>query len=416
MNKRLAKQKFLFLIITISLINIFTLFIWFFLKISPIIPKINNLKKEINNEVINIDYTSLDNFNEDINYISRKYNVYFIIEDKYHNKIINNDKKSDMSLYTFMIDIDNNTYLVKTYLNKDITLTRLFLGLFIFQAVIITLIFGILIMFSKKIIFTPIDELISLIKNYKVGKKLKGKKVNTEFDLIHNEFVNLTLQLEKEKNEQNRIIASISHDIKTPLTSIIGYSNLLNDENIDKEDIKKYNNKINSKALHIKDLLNQFDEYLLNQENITLKLENILIKDLIKELNDDYKIELENNNIKFNIKSNVSNEYVKIDKIKIKRVFSNIISNSARYLNNGGIININIVKDKKYIKFIISDNGPGVNEDVLNKIFDPLFTTDKSRKISGLGLSICKEFINMHGGFIEAYNDNGLTIVFKLPR
>ena len=416
MNKRLAKQKFLFLIITISLINIFTLFIWFFLKISPIIPKINNLKKEINNEVINIDYTSLDNFNEDINYISNKYNVYFIIEDKYHNKILNSDKKSDMSLYTFMIDIDNNTYLVKTYLNKDITLTRLFLGLFIFQAVIITLIFGILIMFSKKIIFTPIDELISLIKNYKVGKKLKGKKVNTEFDLIHNEFVNLTLQLEKEKNEQNRIIASISHDIKTPLTSIIGYSNLLNDENIDKEDIKKYNNKINSKALHIKDLLNQFDEYLLNQENITLKLENILIKDLIKELNDDYKIELENNNIKFTINSNVSNEYIKIDKIKIKRVFSNIISNSARYLNNGGIININIIKDKKYIKFIISDNGPGVNKDILNKIFDPLFTTDKSRKISGLGLSICKEFINMQGGFIEAYNDNCLTIVFKLPR
>lgn len=84
-------------------------------------------------------------------------------------------------------------------------------------------------------------------------------------------------------------------------------------------------------------------------------------------------------------------------------------------LNGNGMININIHKEKNNIKFQVSDNGPGVNEKDIDKIFDPLYTTDYSRKIHGLGLSICREFVEMHGGTITAYNNNGLTIEFTLP-
>ena len=66
-------------------------------------------------------------------------------------------------------------------------------------------------------------------------------------------------------------------------------------------------------------------------------------------------------------------------------------------------------------KVLIVDDGPGTDEKILDKIFEPLFTTDNSRKISGLGLSICKEFIELHKGSIKAYNNNGLTIKFDLP-
>ena len=65
---------------------------------------------------------------------------------------------------------------------------------------------------------------------------------------------------------------------------------------------------------------------------------------------------------------------------------------------------------------MVSDNGKGVDENILDKIFDPLFTTDNSRKISGLGLSICREFVEMHGGTIKAYNNLGLTIEFTIPK
>lgn len=100
----------------------------------------------------------------------------------------------------------------------------------------------------------------------------------------------------------------------------------------------------------------------------------------------------------------------------MKRVISNMVSNSTRYLKNGGKIMIDISEEGKFYKFVIKDNGPGVNEKIINKIFDPLFTTDSSRKISGLGLSICKEFIEMHGGTLKAYNDEGLVLEFILPK
>ena len=103
---------------------------------------------------------------------------------------------------------------------------------------------------------------------------------------------------------------------------------------------------------------------------------------------------------------------------KIKRVFSNIISNSVKYISSEGEIKIELNNNKENITFSISDNGSGVKEEIIDKIFNPLFTTDSSRKNSGLGLSIVKENILLHKGNIKAYNNNngGLTIEFSLPK
>ena len=416
MNKHFVKRKFSILIVLISVINVSTLFIWFLIKISPIIPRLESINNIAINKEINNNYDTFKELYNDIDSLSLKYDITFNIYDKNNKEITDIKLENDIVLFSYMVNVENNTYLIKAYSNKNVGISSLFFGLFVFQVIVITIIFSVTLSCSKKIIFKPIDDIINVIKNYKLGKKPIKKKVTTEFDLIQNEFVHLTEQLDKEKEEQNRIIASISHDIKTPLTSIIGYSNLINDGSVSVDEIKRYNDKILSKSIHIKELVTQFDDYLLNQEKVTLKLDNILIRDLIKELDSDYRVELKNINIRFNIKSNISNIYIKMDILKMKRVFSNIISNSIRYLKDGGVINVDIVDDKDYIKFIISDNGPGINEDLIDKIFDPFFTTDNSRKISGLGLSICKEFIDMHGGDINAYNDNGLTVEFRLPK
>ena len=165
----------------------------------------------------------------------------------------------------------------------------------------------------------------------------------------------------------------------------------------------------------IKEILNNFDDYLINNTNQTLKLEKIKLKDLIEQLDNDYKMDLEANNIKLFINCNCLNDNIMIDVMKIKRVFSNIISNSVRYLKGNGFIKISIKKVNGSYVFKITDNGPGVDESIINKIFEPLYTTDYSRKISGLGLSICKEFIILHSGTIKAYNNYGLTIEFTIP-
>ena len=418
MNNRKSRRRFTLAILIASIVNILLILSWFYIKTYPIIPKISNIKDTLITSEISRSYSSIDKLKDDINRIETKYNVLFSLEDSLGNEIINNkdNSKLDFMLLSEIIEVDSIPYLIKAYTTNNVSLTKVILELLVFEIIVITIIFIFIFLFTRQIIFKPVESIVNDIRNYKFGKKPFRNEINNEFDIIQNEFVNLTDLLDDEKKEQMRIIASISHDIKTPLTSIIGYSNLLNDENITKEEVKKYNEKINNKALHIKDILSSFDDYLVNQDNITLKTDIISINDLVKDLYNDYKIELENKNIKFDIETKLNDRYIKVDVLKIKRVFSNIISNSIRYLENNGYIHIEIIEERDgFIKFSISDNGKGVDEHIIDKIFEPLFTTDKSRKISGLGLSICKEFIELHNGSIKAYNNSGLTIEFTIP-
>ena len=414
--KNKLKKKIIICTLLIIIINTIILVIWFQFKISPLITNSDKIENIITKEELQESYNNIDELLNSLESISSKYNLKFYVKDT-NNKYITSSQKEDnhIFLFTSMIKVDNNIYLLETYAVRRISTMGIIIELIIFQIVTVSILMGSTFLFTRAKIIKPVDKIIADIRNYKLGVRPEKNKLHTEFDLIQNEFVTLVDSLEEEKQNQNRIIASISHDIKTPLTSIIGYSNLIEEENLTKDEMKKYNRKINEKSIHIKNILEGFDDYLSNQNNNTLKLNNIYIKDLVNDLNNDYKIDLENANIKFNVKSKVDNELITIDVLKIKRVFSNMISNSIRYIKNNGKINIYIDKDKTNYIFKVSDNGPGVDEKIISKIFDPLFTTDKSRKISGLGLSICREFILMHKGSIKAYNNNGLTIEFTIP-
>lgn len=414
-NKQL-KKKFYLTIVVVSIVNVLILVGWFYLKALPIIKQIKNIEYVLEEKELKHDYQTLEELEKNIEIISKKYYITFTVEDIKNSLILSNKNENvDIVLYSKLVQIENQNYLLKIYPDKT-SISGLIPELMIVQFVALILILGVYLIFIRRTMLTPMDNLITNIKSYKFGKKGTNKKLNNEFDLIQNEFLSLIELLEEEKKEQNRIIASISHDVKTPLTSIIGYSELIKDDKITLEEIKKYNQIINDKAIHMKDIVNTFDDYIINQNSKTLKLQNISVKDLISDLESDYKVELENKNIEFNIESKVDEVYIKIDLLKIKRVFSNIISNSLRYMPRKGKITICINELDEMVEFVVADNGPGVDDKILNKIFDPLFTTDKSRKISGLGLSICKEFIELHNGDIKAFNDNGLKIIFTLPK
>ena len=419
MNKILKKHKvrrnFLITLFVIVFINVLSLSFWYEIKIKPTLQNIDNIKQIVMNEKLNNNYKSFINLEEDLKNISNEYNINFEIINE-NNQILKIGKleKNDMCLFNKFIKIQNNNYVISAYLPNNVRITNLILSLIIFQIIIIVLLMIFTYLLAGHSIITPIEKIINDIRNYKFGKKPIRNEINNELDVIQNEFVNLVDSLEEEKQEQKRIIASISHDIKTPLTSIIGYSSLMED-NLTKKELKEYSNKVHDKALHIKDILGTFDDYLANYDNKKLKLSLISIKDIIKQLDDDYKIELNNKNIDFKIKTNCEKEKLNVDILKMKRVFSNIISNSIKFVPKNGKISIDISKQDDYIVFLISDNGKGVEEENINKIFDPFFTTDAGRKISGLGLSICKEFVEIHNGTISAYNDNGFVIKIKLP-
>ncbi len=410
-----VRRNFIITLLLIIFINVISLVFWYFIKINPTLENILNTKEVILNEKLKDNYSSYLDLEKTLDNISLEYNTVFKVTDE-SNKIIkdSNIKGDNTQLFSTFIRVDKQIYMVEAYFPSNVTSVNSILSLIVYQFFVTFILMVSTYVFTGHSIITPIEKIINDIKNYNFGRTPIKNKVNNELDVIQNEFVNLISSVEKEKKEQKRIIASISHDIKTPLTSIIGYSSLMED-NLSKKELIEYSSKVHEKALHIKDILASFDDYLINYDNKKLNLTVVSIKDIVKELNDDYKIELNNKNIDFEIISNCLNEKINIDVLKIKRVFSNIISNSIKYVPNKGIINIFIEKKNNFIEFSIVDNGTGVDEKYIDKIFDPFFTTDASRKISGLGLSICKEFIEIHGGTIKAINNNGLTIKFKIP-
>ena len=411
MKKKSISKKILIALIFITTVNILTLALWFLCNVEPMVNKKRYLKKEIVTKEIEDNYQSFDDLIITLDKIKKEKEITFSIEKEKINK-----DKQDLYLFSKKIFIDNEPYIVSAYFYKNMSILRLILELLVLQSILLTICMLLVFLFARDKIIKPVNKIIEAIRNYKFGKKPEAVPLENEFALIQNEFVAVVDSLEEEKKEKNRIIASISHDIKTPLTSIIGYSDLIEEDDLTKEEIKKYNRKIYGKALHLKNVLATFDDYLINQKGQKLKLTAIKIKDLVEEIEKDYKLELMNNGVELVIKTNIEKEIIKLDIVKFKRIISNLISNSMRYLNENGCILIEITSDKDNFFFHFKDNGQGVDEKIIDKIFEPLFTTDNSRKISGLGLSICKEFVLMHEGSITGYNDNGFNIDFSISK
>lgn len=410
------KKRVLFSIITVVLLNTITLTCWFYFKISPAMNHVQELENTIVTQELRSNYPSLDSLLTDIKRISEQYHLKISLEDVHGQKLTDFKKGSqELFLFSDIVLVEDQMYALSFYSSKNISAISIITQLIIFQIIVVSFCMMVIFLITRAKIVKPVEQIILNIQNYQAGRRPVRHKLDHEFNLIQTEFFNLVDSLDTEKQEQNRIIASISHDIKTPLTSIIGYATLIDDSNLTKEEMKQYNRKIKEKSLTIKNMLNDFDDYLSNQTNQQLKLTTITIHDLVQDLKNDYKVDLESKHIDFKIYTKLDQELITIDLLKMKRVFANIISNSIRYLKEGGMITINITKDEQNYLFKVADNGPGVPEELLDKIFDLLFTTDKSRKISGLGLSIVKEFILMHRGQVKAYNENGLVIEFTIP-
>lgn len=346
---------------------------------------------------------------------------YITIKDTLGNIVYTNNKDlSKIFSTTTMINIDNEIYELtfsKVYKTPGIKIFRNFM---IYEIIIVSGVIIFLFFISSKQLIDPIETITKDINDYKFGKRPFKRKMPKKMQQIQNAFVDMVDSLELEKENQNQIIASISHDIKTPLTSVIGYSDRLKNKDLTDEKKEKYINKIYDKALNMKAILEEFDDYQSCNIKDTLKLEKISINDVLQCVKNDFEDELNDKNIKLEISSTCNQREITVDLVKLKRVFSNIITNSATHFNGRkGLIKIDIVQKGNMIRFELSDNGGGVKTDTdLKRIFEPFYTTDPSRKISGLGLSICKQIISSFDGRIYAKNNKigGLSIIFVIPK
>ena len=222
------------------------------------------------------------------------------------------------------------------------------------------------------------------------------------------------------------LVSNISHDLKTPLTAIKGYSEGLIDGVADtKEKQNKYLKTIYMKANDMSSLVDELAFYAkIDCNTIPYSFTNISLAEYFEDCVEDLYLELEVMNIKVVYENLVDHDVnVVADAEQLKRVIHNIIGNSVKYMDkNEGIIKIRIMDNGEFVRIDIEDNGSGIYEEELQYIFDRFYRADASRNTktggSGLGLAIAKKVIEDHFGKIQAISEKGkgTTISFTLKK
>jgi signal transduction histidine kinase len=261
-------------------------------------------------------------------------------------------------------------------------------------------------------------ELIILNKELAFQNKEKEKRA-AELIITNNELKQL-IQLNTDKN---LFISILAHDLRSPFNALLGLSELLK-ENIQRYDIAEIENLvnlINKSAQNTYNLLEDLLKWTRAQSgNIPFKPQNQSFTDICKNILEILNPILESKNITVNYNpSDAINVFADVD--MLKTVLRNLVSNAVKFTNKNGKIDITAVENSGYVTVTIADNGIGIMPDDLTKLFDitQIHTTKGTEEETGtgLGLLLCKEFIEKHGGkiWVESEAGKGSKFKFTLP-
>ncbi|WBO88894.1 HAMP domain-containing sensor histidine kinase [Bacillus tropicus] len=234
----------------------------------------------------------------------------------------------------------------------------------------------------------------------------------------------IELQTQYEENRKE-LISNISHDLKTPITSIIGYVEGIKDGVANTpEKMDKYLTTIHTKARHMDTLIDElflFSKLDLNR--VPFQFETVELNMFMQELIEEMQMDLSKEGIEVNLQLHASPLYVTADCEKINRVISNLIHNSVKYMDKEEkkiTVAVSIDNNKVIVK--VMDNGSGIESDTLPYIFERFYRAEQSRNSStggsGLGLAIAKQIVEEHGGEIWAESElgKGTSIFFSLEK
>jgi signal transduction histidine kinase len=226
--------------------------------------------------------------------------------------------------------------------------------------------------------------------------------------------------LKKLLSQKDEFIGQLGHDLKNPLTPLVGLLPIISEQEQDPK-LKEHLRVITSNVEYMKDLIfNTLQLAKLRSSNVKFDIQNVNLNDAINNVLDRQQSFLKEN--KMDVQNHINNDiYVKADKLRLGELLNNLITNAVKYKSkNNGFITLDAAKDKDFITVSVKDEGIGMTPEQLNRIFDEFYRADKSMDemdSTGLGLSICKRIVEKHGGRIWAESlgkGKGTTFFFTL--
>jgi signal transduction histidine kinase len=244
----------------------------------------------------------------------------------------------------------------------------------------------------------------------------------TEEEIFRKENEELKKKLEESNSIKSIFLSNISHELRTPMNSIIGFSEILL-QNKNRNHLDRFIKSIDSNAKYLDELLNNMLDYSKIEYNeFDILYENFSISDLFEELYDifqdvNYKKNLNFVKLEFNIDDD---KKIISDYLRLKQILFNIISNSIKFTDSG-YIRVSFTESDNFITFIIEDSGIGIEPDKIQHVFERFWqgdsTSRKKYRGTGLGLSISKSIVEMLNGdiWLESIVNKGTTFYVKIP-
>lgn len=245
---------------------------------------------------------------------------------------------------------------------------------------------------------------------------------NDELGDLANSITKLSNELERMKSERNEFLGSISHELRTPVTYIKGYAEIMNRPQLSREDIVSFSKIIQEEAEKLAELIrNLFELAKMDQHNFDIVRENVKICDVLYSVEKRIRPVLSEKNIHLTVNCPDGLEAY-VDPNRLQQVLLNILDNARKYSSKGSQIIIDALETDDYMTIAIQDEGEGIPKDDLPYVFERLYRVEKSRSRhsggSGLGLPIAKEIVMSHGGkmTIDSELGVGTTVTIILPK
>lgn len=248
------------------------------------------------------------------------------------------------------------------------------------------------------------DEIAELCRNINsMSKELKHK-----FD--HER------EIEKSKSQ---LISGVSHDLRTPLTSIKGYLQLIRDKQYQTpQEIKAFIDVAYNKTEMLEDLIENLFEYTrLSGKEIQLNVDRLCLNDIVKQVVMDYGPLFQKENLRLELSLPGERYYVQLDPDKFVRVIENLLGNALKYSSKPGDVKVSLNSENQGVTLTVQNKGQAIDSESLSHLFDRFYRLEKSRSKetggAGLGLAIAKSIVELHGGKIWAESQNE-TIYFNV--
>ncbi len=246
------------------------------------------------------------------------------------------------------------------------------------------------------------------------------KPIDVEIQSILNEKERIEQEKEIEIQKKNDLVTYLAHDLKTPLTSIIGYLNILEESEVPEKIQKEYLERVLGKAYHLEELTNQFfDITRFNLQEIPLNKSEINGEFFLQQITDEFYPLFIPKNLQIELDI-ISDFKIYGDANLLARVLNNLLKNAISYSHENSVVKITGKEDEETTIITVENDGDIISPQELELIFQKFYRRDKARgqsSGSGLGLAIAKEIVEKHDGKLYAESVNGhTTFIIKLPK